>query len=110
MTREKELGDIIKSLREQQNWTQQYLAGRVGVSVQTIKNWESGDLARFVTFMSVLCHLHYNFRDFIPCDPIEDNKLKNILAGKKVDSIRKLMNTDASVEFSTEEGANETIN
>ncbi|MDD7362709.1 MAG: helix-turn-helix transcriptional regulator [Peptoniphilus sp.] len=36
-------GDKVKSLRTEKGWIQQELADELGVSVRTIKNYESGD-------------------------------------------------------------------
>ena len=41
--KEKELGTLLRRLRQEQGITQRALAGRLHVSAQAVSKWETGD-------------------------------------------------------------------
>lgn len=42
----KQIGEVIRSLRKQQNITQESLAEYLGVSFQAVSKWENGESHR----------------------------------------------------------------
>ena len=50
------IGDVIKSCRTKLGWTQEDLAGRIGVTPQTVSWWENGGYPD-ITMLPVLADL-----------------------------------------------------
>lgn len=79
-----ELGERIKRLRLQKNFTQQELADRAGIAKSTLQKLEYGTSATMITFIQVLRALKKldSLDNFLPepgISPIEMQKLE----GKK---------------------------
>ncbi|AGT33517.1 XRE family transcriptional regulator [Geobacillus genomosp. 3] len=51
------LGEMLKTLRKQQRWTQEQLADKLNVSRSQISKWENGSLLPDIQSLKKLCHL-----------------------------------------------------
>jgi len=59
----------IKQLREERGWTQQELAGKLGVAISTVYQWERGKYEPRFSQMKALClAFGITMNDFIPSD------------------------------------------
>ena len=47
------LGDRILELRSMRNWSQVMLAKRLGVTKQTVSNWENGNIQPSIEMLSI---------------------------------------------------------
>ena len=59
------LGDRIKELRNAQNLTQVQLADKLGVSKQTVSNWENGNIPPSIDMLLVLTNYFHCTADFL---------------------------------------------
>ena len=84
------LGNKITELRKKYNYTQEQLANKIGVTRQTLSNWESNITAPDLAQASILCkELKIDLNDLIDNDielEIRDNsnKILNKLINKEV--------------------------
>ncbi|MBA2874546.1 helix-turn-helix domain-containing protein [Thermaerobacillus caldiproteolyticus] len=61
----KRLGEQLKYLRKQQNWTQEELAQRLNISRSQISKWENGELLPDVQSLEKLSNLYGVSIDFL---------------------------------------------
>ena len=84
------VGEKINELRKKYNYTQEYLAEKIGVTRQTLSNWESNITSPDLTQASLLCkELKININDLLDNElelDVKDNSnnILNKLVGKKV--------------------------
>lgn len=84
------VGDKITELRKKYNYTQEFLAERIGVTRQTISNWESNITSPDLKQASLLCDLlKVSINDLIDENieiDVKDNSncILNKLIGNKV--------------------------
>ena len=84
------IGEKITELRKKYNYTQENLAERIGVTRQTLSNWESNITSPDLNQASLLCkELKININDLIDNDlelDVKDNSnsILNKLVGNKV--------------------------
>lgn len=90
------IGNKITELRKKRNYTQEQLAEKVGVTRQTLSNWESNITSPDLNQASILCEeLKININDLI------DNNVEiEIKETNKV--LSKLINKDVYIEFDDE--------
>lgn len=72
-----EIGNKIMELRKKNNFSQEDLAEKVGVTRQTISKWELGETAPDLKQAKVLSHV---FK--VSLDELVDNDIKNIIIEK----------------------------
>ena len=84
------IGEKITELRKKYNYTQENLAERIGVTRQTLSNWESNITSPDLNQASLLCkELKININDLLDneleLDVIDNsNNILNKLVGNKV--------------------------
>jgi len=84
------IGEKITELRKKYNYTQENLAERIGVTRQTLSNWESNITSPDLNQASLLCkELKININDLLDNElelDVKDNSnnILNKLVGKKV--------------------------
>ena len=84
------IGEKITELRKKYNYTQENLAEKIGVTRQTLSNWESNITSPDLNQASLLCkELKININDLLDNDlelDVKDNShsILNKLVGKKV--------------------------
>ena len=90
------IGNKITELRKKRNYTQEQLAEKVGVTRQTLSNWESNITSPDLNQTSILCEeLKININDLI------DNNVEiEIKETNKV--LSKLINKEVYIEFDDE--------
>ena len=90
------IGNKITELRKKRNYTQEQLAEKVGVTRQTLSNWESNITSPDLNQASILCEeLKININDLI-----NNNVEIEIKESSKV--LSKLINKDVYIEFDDE--------
>lgn len=90
------IGNKITELRKKRNYTQEQLAEKVGVTRQTLSNWESNITSPDLNQTGILCEeLKININDLI------DNNVEiEIKETNKV--LSKLINKEVYIEFDDE--------
>lgn len=90
------IGNKITELRKKRNYTQEQLAEKVGVTRQTLSNWESNITSPDLNQTSILCEeLKININDLV------DNNVEiEIKEANKV--LSKLINKEVYIEFDDE--------
>jgi len=84
------IGEKITELRKKYNYTQENLAEKIGVTRQTLSNWESNITSPDLNQASLLCkELKININDLLDNElelDVKDNSnnILNKLVGKKV--------------------------
>ena len=84
------IGEKITELRKKYNYTQESLAEKIGVTRQTLSNWESNITSPDLNQASLLCkELKININDLLDNElelDVKDNSnnILNKLVGKKV--------------------------
>ena len=84
------IGEKITELRKKYNYTQEVLAEKIGVTRQTLSNWESNITSPDLNQASLLCkELKININDLLDNElelDVKDNSnnILNKLVGKKV--------------------------
>ena len=84
------IGEKITELRKKYNYTQENLAEKIGVTRQTLSNWESNITSPDLNQASLLCkELKININDLLDNElelDVKDNlnNILNKLVGKKV--------------------------
>ena len=84
------IGEKIAKLRKKYNYTQESLAEKIGVTRQTLSNWESNITSPDLNQASLLCkELKININDLLDNElelDVKDNSnnILNKLVGKKV--------------------------
>ena len=58
-------GDRIKELRNNHTWTQQELGDRLGVSKQSVSNWENGNIMPSIDVLVRMSDLFQTTTDYI---------------------------------------------
>ena len=58
-------GDRIKELRNNHTWTQQELGDRLGVSKQSVSNWENGNIMPSIDVLVRMSDLFQTSTDYI---------------------------------------------
>ena len=87
------IGNKISELRKKFNYTQEQLAEKIGVTRQTLSNWESNITSPDLNQACILCNLlKVNISDLIDNNvEIEVKESNNIL--------QKLINKEIEIEF-----------
>lgn len=89
-------GDIIENLRKSRNWNQVQLASKLGVSKQTISNWENNNILPSVDMLIKISHLfsvscdyllEQNYRTYLEISDLTIEQITHIQ--QIIDDIRK---------------------
>lgn len=90
-------GNKIIALRKKYNYTQEQLAEKVGVTRQTLSNWESDITAPDLTQASILCkELKINLNDLV------DNNVELDVKDNSNRILNKLIDKEVTLTFSFE--------
>ena len=87
------IGNKISELRKKFNYTQEQLAEKVGVTRQTLSNWESNITSPDLNQASILCNLLK-----IKLNDLVDNDIE-IEIKKETNILEKLINKKVEIEF-----------
>ncbi|MDT2767707.1 helix-turn-helix domain-containing protein [Globicatella sulfidifaciens] len=98
------LPEQISFYRNKMGWTQEQLAEKIGVSKQSVSNWETGLKSPRMKIISKLASLfNVNISDLVTSDTEEPyykiNEREKIDIGKEVDKLIEGLYTNAEVNF-----------
>lgn len=79
-------GERVKELRINQSWTQQELGNRLGVSKQSVSNWENGNI---MPSIELLCRLADLFQ--VPTDYLLNSNSSRTIDITDLDSEQQAM-------------------
>jgi len=89
------IGEKITELRKKYNYTQETLAEKIGVTRQTLSNWESNITSPDLNQASLLCkELKININDLI------DTNLEIDVKDNSSSILNKIVNKDVILDFS----------
>ncbi|MBE6157342.1 MAG: helix-turn-helix transcriptional regulator [Firmicutes bacterium] len=89
------IGEKITELRKKYNYTQEALAEKIGVTRQTLSNWESNITSPDLNQASLLCkELKININDLI------DTNLEIDVKDNSSSILNKIVNKDVILDFS----------
>ena len=89
------IGEKVTELRKKYNYTQETLAEKIGVTRQTLSNWESNITSPDLNQASLLCkELKININDLI------DTNLEIDVKDNSSSILNKIVNKDVILDFS----------
>ena len=86
----------LEKLRKHANLTRKKLADEIGVTENTIYNWEKGNsgLSTLVSLIKLCDFLDCNLKDLISVKSIPDNKPLKINSNNRLQTLRELLSTN----------------
>ena len=103
--------NLIATLRERAGLTQLELANQLGVSENTIANWEKGSASKWIRQLHQLCSLlHCSLDDLLPDETVNERR-DYLLTPKILDAVqqRKLPRMQLSMIRISDFGLNKLI-
>ncbi|MBQ2676813.1 MAG: helix-turn-helix transcriptional regulator [Clostridia bacterium] len=74
---QEEIGKFIAVCRKENNFTQEQLAERLGVSSKSISRWENGNTMPDYSILGDLCkNLNISINELFSCEKLSDEKFK----------------------------------